>query len=94
MDYKHQQQMSYADREHQATQYIIEDMAARVEKEKERQAKATLKELRHKYFAAKDELRQIMLDEYERHGEQTQVPEMWDALHKLWENMNDFCKKL
>lgn len=33
MDYKHHKQMSYVDREHQATQYIIEDMAARVEKE-------------------------------------------------------------
>ena len=54
----------------------------------------TKKELRHAYFAAKDELRQIMLDEYARHGEQTQVPEMWTALHNLWEKMNDLCKKL
>lgn len=54
----------------------------------------TKQELRHAYFAAKDELRQIMLDEYARHGEETRVPEMWDALHRLWENMNGFCKKL
>lgn len=86
--------MSYADREHQATQYIIEDMAARVEKEKQKQSTVALQELRHEYFAAKDELRQIMLDEYARHGEQTQVPEMWDGLYGLWKKMNDFCKKL
>ena len=51
-------------------------------------------ELRQAYFAAKDELRQIMLDEYARHGEETQVPEMWDDLSRLWRNMNEFCKKL
>ena len=54
----------------------------------------TKKELRHAYFAAKDELRQIMLDEYARHGETTQAPEVLAALHKLWGNMNDFCRKL
>ena len=54
----------------------------------------TKKELRHEYFAAKDELRQIMLDEYARHGEQIQVPEMWKALHSLWDRMNNLCAKL
>ena len=54
----------------------------------------TKKDLRHEYFAAKDELRQIMLDEYARHGEQTTVPEMWNALHQLWDRMNKFCEKL
>jgi len=54
----------------------------------------TKKELRHEYFAAKDELRQIMLGEYARHGEQTQVPEMWKALYGLWDRMNKLCKKL
>lgn len=54
----------------------------------------TKQELRHAYFAAKDELRQIMLDEYIRHGEETRVPEMWTALSSLWGKMNDFCKKL
>ena len=54
----------------------------------------TKKELRHEYFAAKDELRQIMMDEYARHGEQTQVPEMWEALHSLWDRMNKLCEKL
>lgn len=54
----------------------------------------TKKELRREYFAAKDELRQIMLDEYGRHGEQTQVPEIWKALHDLWNRMNELCKKL
>ena len=39
MDYKHHQQMSYVDREHQATQYIIEDMAARVERESHKRLK-------------------------------------------------------
>lgn len=54
----------------------------------------TKKELRHEYFAAKDELRQIMIDEYARHGEQTQVPEMWKALQSLWGRMNKLCEKL
>ena len=54
----------------------------------------TKKDLRHEYFAAKDELRQIMLDEYGRHGEQTTVPELWNALHQLWDRMNKLCEKL
>ena len=54
----------------------------------------TKKELRHEYFAAKDELRQIMIDEYARHGEHTQVPEMWNALQSLWGRMNKLCEKL
>lgn len=36
MDYRHLTPMSYKDREHQATQYIIEDLAARVEQEKKK----------------------------------------------------------
>ena len=38
--------MSYVDREHQATQYIIEDMAARVEREKAK---------RHKNFSSEND---------------------------------------
>ena len=36
MDYKHHHQMSYVDREHQAAQYIIEDLAAKAEREARR----------------------------------------------------------
>lgn len=54
----------------------------------------TKKELRHEYFAAKGELQQIMMDEYERHGEETHVPEMWEALYGLWRRMNNLCAKL
>ena len=56
--------------------------------------KMTWKELRHEYFAAKDELRDAMLLEYNRHGEQTQVPEFWNDLHNLWKRMNTLCEKL
>ena len=54
----------------------------------------TKKELRHEYFAAKDELRQIVIDEFVRHGEKTPAPEMVEALHKLWDRMNKLCEKL
>jgi len=54
----------------------------------------TKEEIRHEYFAAKGELRDIMLEEYNRHGEQTPVPEMWKALHNLWNKMNELCKKM
>lgn len=54
----------------------------------------TKKELIHEYFAAKDELLQIMLDGYARHGEHTQEPEMWNALHGLLDKMNKLCEKL
>ena len=56
--------------------------------------KLTAKELRHEYFVAKDELREIMLEEYARHGEETPVPEMWKALHNLWDKMNKLCERL
>ena len=56
--------------------------------------KMTWKELRHEYFAAKDELRDAMLLESNRHGEQTQVPEFWNDLHNLWTKMNKLCEKL
>lgn len=54
----------------------------------------TKQQLRHEYFAAKDELREIMLEEYSRHGEETPVPEMCKALHNLWTKMNKLCEKL
>lgn len=60
----------------------------------EEPSKMTWKELRHEYFAAVHELRDIMLEEYKRHGEQTPVPEMWKALHNLWNKMNELCKKM
>lgn len=56
--------------------------------------KMTWKELRHEYFAATHELRDAMLQEYNRHGEQTQVPEFWNDLHNLWTKMNKLCEKL
>ena len=56
--------------------------------------KMTWKELRHEYFAAAHELRDAMLREYNRHGEQTQVPEFWNELHNLWSSMNKLCEKL
>ena len=56
--------------------------------------KMTWKELRHEYFAATHELRDAMLREYNRHGEQTQVPEFWNDLHNLWTKMNKLCEKL
>ena len=54
----------------------------------------TKKELRSEYFAAAHELRDAMLREYNRHGEQTQVPEFWKDLHNLWNKMNNLCAKL
>ena len=54
----------------------------------------TKQQLRHEYFAAKDELRDAMLREYNRHGEKTQVPEFWNDLHNLWTKMNKLCEKL
>ena len=57
-------------------------------------SKMTWKELRHEYFAATHELRDAMLAEYNRHGEQTQVPEFWNDLHNLWTKMNTLCEKL
>ncbi len=56
--------------------------------------KMTWKELRHEYFAAASRLHDIMLEEYNRHGEETQVPEMWNDLHNLWSDMNKLCAKL
>ena len=56
--------------------------------------KMTWKDLRHEYFAATHELRDAMLREYNRHGEQTQVPEFWNDLHNLWTKMNKLCEKL
>ena len=60
----------------------------------EEPGKMTWKELRHEYFAAVHELRDAMLKEYNRHGEQTQVPEFWNDLHNLWTKMNKLCEKL
>lgn len=54
----------------------------------------TKKELRDEYFRVMLDLRQIMLDEYARHGEETTVPDMWQELHSLWHSMNEFSKKL
>lgn len=56
--------------------------------------KMTWKELRHEYFAAASRLRDIMLEEYNRHGGKTLVPEMWKGLHDLWSDMNKLCEKL
>lgn len=54
----------------------------------------TKQELRHEYFAAKERLNEIMLEEYNRHGEESPVPEMWEDLHKLWDKMNEVCGKI
>ena len=54
----------------------------------------TKKELRSAYFAAANQLRDIMLDEYNRHGEETQVLEMWKDLHSLWRKMIEICERL
>ena len=56
--------------------------------------KMTWEELRHEYFVAKDELRDAMLREYDRHGEQTQDTELWQDLHNLWKKMNKLFEKL
>jgi hypothetical protein len=56
--------------------------------------KMTWKELRHEFFSATHELRDAMLKEYNRNGEETKVPEFWQDLHNLWTKMNTLCEKL
>ena len=76
-----------------ATEYLEEDSVS-TDYTIEEPSKMTWKELRHEYFAAVHELRDAMLKEYNRHGEQTQVPEFWNALQSLWGRMNKLCEKL
>ena len=55
---------------------------------------ATKKELRKAIFVFKDAIREELVNNYAKYGENPPNPELWKKMHSIWNQMNEYCKTI
>lgn len=58
-------------------------------------AKRTTKaDLRHAISKFKDAIREELVNNYAKYGENPPNPELWKKMHNIWNQMNEYCKSI
>ena len=56
--------------------------------------RTTKKDLRHAIFKFKNAIREELVNNYAKYGENPPNPELWKNIHNIWSQMNEYCKSI